>query len=318
MNAGRKAPAAAFGKLGTIVLLLVLLPLLSGCSPFEKLAKTTKRITRDVTGRSDKYRKKVAISLFENKTFLDTATFQKEFHRELAANLEKACPENIFLKPGDAIYPAFLSNPMLKASGQLDNFALATSARDFGVNATVFGDFISIKTNQRMKGFMWFKEAKPIVKLNMAARAYDSETGAILFDETFEQEFEVDEGVLEEVQAKRPTAPEAFKAPFNRLVGSISEKICDEISAQPWEGYIISVSGDKVVISSGRDSGLLLGDVLDVYNSGDTIEGMDGLKFYLPGAKSGEVKISGIFANRSEAVIVSGKEIKPGCTVKPR
>ena len=318
MTAGRQAPATAFHKVVLIVFLLAFLPFLSGCSPFSKLSKTTQKITRDLTGRSDKYKKKVAITLFENKTFLDTAFFQKQFHRELTANIEKACPENIFLKPGDPIFPVFLSSPPLQPSGQIDNFALATSARKLGINATVFGDLISIKTNQRMKGFMWFKEAKPMVKLNLAARAYDSETAAILFDETFEQEFEVDEAVLEQVQNRKLTDPERFKEPFKRLIASISEKICDEISAQPWKGYIISVAGDKVVLSSGRDSKILLGDVLEVYNSGDTIEGMEGLKFYLPGGKSGEVKISGIFANRSEAVILSGKDIKPGSVVKPR
>jgi len=149
MTAGRQAPATAFHKVVLIVFLLAFLPFLSGCSPFSKLSKTTQKITRDLTGRSDEYKKKVANTLFENKTFLDTAFFQKQFHRELTANLEKACPENIYLKPGDAVYPVFLSNPHLKPSGQFDNFALATSARKLGINSTVFGGFISIKTNHK-------------------------------------------------------------------------------------------------------------------------------------------------------------------------
>jgi len=307
MSKFRKAAAAAPCTVILSVILLASLLFFSGCSTYKK-----------ITGQGDKYNKKIAVTLFENKTFLDTGTFQKHFHRDLTASLQKTCSENIFLTPGDAGYPAFLSSPQLKPNGLVDNFALATSARKLGVNATVFGGIVSIKTNQRMKGYLWFKEARPMAKLNMAARAYDSETGAILFDETFEQEFEIDEAMLEEVQAKRLKDPQEFKAPFRRLVSAISEKICDEISSQPWKGYVVSVAGDKVILSSGKDSGILLGDILDVYDSGDTIGGMDGLKFYLPGAKSGEVKISGIFANRSEAVIVSGKNIRPGSTVKPK
>jgi hypothetical protein len=76
------------------------------------------------------------------------------------------------------------------------------------------------------------------------------------------------------------------------------------------------VTGDKVVLSSGENSGIVLGDVLEVYYSGDTIIGMDGMKFYLPALKSGEIKVSGIFANRIEAVIVSGENIRAGSTVK--
>ncbi len=311
----RKTPIIIIQFVLIFVSLWLVIAFISGCST---LSKTTQKITRDITGRGGKLKKKVAIAIVANTTFIDTSSFQKLFHQNLSENFNKACAENLFIHPGDTVYPNFLIKLPKKSSGEIDNFDIATSSRKIGINAIVTGSFVSIKAIEKQKGIMWFKEPRPIVQLKVVMEVYDTETGAKLLDEGFVQEFEIDDTLWESIRKKQPIDITALNEPFKRIISSISEKICDVISEQPWKGFVISISGAKVIISSGRDTGIIPGDILEVYDSADTIVGMDSRKFFLPGLKSGEIKITAIFPNRSEAIIISGENIKEGSTVKFR
>ncbi len=169
-----------------------------------------------------------------------------------------------------------------------------------------------------MKGFIWFKEAHPMVKLNVSTAVYDIETGALLFDERFEREVEVDENLQESIRKKEVKNSTVITEALKKLTEPISEKICDEISDQPWKGFITAISANKVILSSGKKTGIKPGDILQVFDSGDTIEGINDQKFFLPGLKTGEIKITATFPGRSEAVIISGKNIRVDSIVKPR
>ena len=62
--------------------------------------------------------------------------------------------------------------------------------------------------------------------------------------------------------------------------------------------------------------GLKPGDILDVYYSGKTIEGAEGRLFFIPGLKTGEIKITTVHPDRAEAVLFSGNAIQAGSSVK--
>lgn len=315
MNTDRKLCAATICLIVISISLLIVIPLLSGCSTVRK---TSQKITQGFTRRGGKQKKKIAIAVFENKTFFDTPTFQNLFHQTLSTYLGKECAENIYIKPENEAYPDFLAKLPRHKSGDIDNFALAKTGRKLGFNAIVTGSFVSIKTSEKMKGVIWFKEARPTIKINVATAVYDTETGAILFDENFEREMEVDENLVASIRAKKAKDAAEIKAALKQIIDPVGDKICDQISDQPWKGFIISIAANKVVLSSGRETGIVPGDILEVYDSAAIFEGMDGRKFFLPGLKSGEIKITAVYPNRSEATIISGENIRAGSSVKPR
>ena len=72
------------------------------------------------------------------------------------------------------------------------------------------------------------------------------------------------------------------------------------------------------MLSSGKETGIKPGDVLQVFADKGIIEGINDQKFFLPGLKSGEIKITATFPGRSEAVIISGENITVNSTVAPR
>lgn len=300
------------------ICLLTAVFVISGCSPLTAIKKTTRKITRDITGAGAKQKKTVALIAFGNKTRIPAAVFQKTLHRDLTAKLIDACPDAILIAPGDSAYPDFLANPPRQKNGELDNFSLAQSARKLGINAIVTGTLAGITTNQKMKGFMWFKSPLSMAQISVGVEVYDTETASKLLDERFVQETEMAEAESDSRGEARIEDSPAVAAALSRLVDPVGERICDEIARQPWKGFIISISKEKLVISSGRSTGIVPGDRLDVYDSSKVIEGAGGQRYFVPGLKTAEIQVTAVFPKRSEAVILSGTVAKEGSSVKPR
>ena len=62
--------------------------------------------------------------------------------------------------------------------------------------------------------------------------------------------------------------------------------------------------------------GLKTGDILEVFDSSRTMEGVGGQRFFIPGLKIGVIEIVAITEDRLEAKLVSGEDIKKGSTVR--
>jgi len=286
--------------------------LIAGCS----FLPTTKKIASDIKAPSGDLKKKVGIILFENRTFCAVNNFEKIFHIKLAENIKETCQDILIIKPGDPGYPDQMTVPPKLASERIDNLVLAKTGRRLGLNAIVTGSLIDISGNKKKSGILWFKDTYNFIRFQIVVEVYDTETGAKIFDDSFDDEIQVDEIDLDNLGTGNANKiPALNDALLNALI-PIGEKICDAVSIQPWKGYVISSFEDKIIISSGKRSGLILGDKFEVYDSENIFEGKDGRKFFIPGLKIGEIKITAPYPDRAEATLISGKGIKVGSTVK--
>ena len=294
----------------------------SGCSMFktvgEHVGASTRKITRKITGAGQHHKKKMAVAVFANQTAFSNDIFSRVFQPVLKTELTEACSRVLFICPDDPQYPDFLTRLPLMPSGAVDHFSLAKQARKQGINAVVVGHLTSVKTTQTLKGFIWFKETHPLVRVDMSVSVYDAETGSKLLDERFDASVEIDEDEMASIEDLKTADSPGIHQAFKQTAEAIAETVCDQIDEQPWKGFVVAVSGDKVILSSGEDTGLVAGDILEVFNSGSVIEGAGRQKYFLPGLKTGEIKITKIFPRRSEAVIISGDDIKADSSVKPR
>jgi len=209
-----------------------------------------------------------------------------------------------------------LINLPIHPTGQLDNLAIAKAGKQIGLNAIVTGRLIDIKATKEESGILWFKGAGNIVQMQIIVEVYDTETAAKLLDEIFFHEIEVNEQEFESKKKKKAEGISGFKDAFMHIAGVAGEKICDTVVRQPWKGYIVSISGNRIIISSGRKSGLISGDILEVYAGEKIINGKDGQRFFVPGLKTGEIKITTVYPDRAEAVSVSASDIKEGYSVR--
>lgn len=301
---------------------LAIVPLTAGCSPFSTIKKTTltikkttKRITNVFDFSNENLKKKVGLALFENKTLISGLNFEETFPDNLATAINEACPDVLLVKPGEAERRDRLVELPRQASGRVDTLALAKAGRQLGYNAIVTGALIDLKTNTKKSGILLFKDTHYFIQVKIMVEVYDTETGAKLLDESYLDKIEV------ETTESEPGAEYTFDIPaineaLLNLANIMGEKICESVSRQPWQGYIVAINGDEVAISSGSEAGLNVGQILEVYDSLKIIEGANNQRFFIPGLKTGEIKITAVDPDRAKAVAVSGNVIWAGSTVK--
>ena len=310
-------------RVRTVVLLLfwiIFLTLITGCSTVTTVKKATKGMIHNITAPDNNLTKKISITLFENKTLSGDQQFDKNFVNYLAANIKAECSDILMVQPADADHPDYLLEPPKVASGRIDNFQLAKTGRNLGLNAIVTGALISISSNKKKKGLLWFEDTYEYVQVEVAIAVYDTETGAMILGENFfhEVEIEVEESDFEELGTQNETDALVLKEAFEQIASGISEAVCDAVKFQPWRGFLTAVNDNEIIISSGNRVGLKQGDILEVYDISNVFQGAQGQRFFVPGLKTGEVEITAVSSDKAEAVVVSGDQIKPDSSVRPK
>jgi hypothetical protein len=302
---------------GSLFLLLCIISI-AGCSAVSSIEKSTKRMVRDFKAPNSDLKKKVGILLFENRTTLVNKDVGKKFIRDLSETIASSCPKILLEKPGDSGYPDALARVPRTRFGYIDNLALARTGRQLGLNAIVTGALMTIAPNKRKQGFWWLKDTHYFVQVRIAAEVYDTETGAKLLDESFVHEVEVEEMDLESIHTGGKMNASVANAAFRAIADEMGEKICNAIIIQPWKGFITSVTADKINLDFGGKIGLKIGDLFDVFDSNSIFEGLEGHRFFIPGAKTGEIKITAVHPDTAEAILVSGHDIQSGFCVQPK
>ncbi|MFC1828723.1 hypothetical protein ACFL0O_03820 [Thermodesulfobacteriota bacterium] len=301
-----------------LVLGLVFFLLITGCSSFSKIKKKTLDMTDDFKISKTDFRKKIGVAVIDNKTGFSDGDISDRFQIHLLETLRKECPETVLLAPGDPEYPEdFIELPRM-ASGQVDNLALAKVGRQFGLNAIVTGSIIDIRGEEEERGFWWFKEPERFTRVQIVAEVYDTETGSKILDESFIHEIEMDELEEESMVSGKDLNLVAVNEAITHIGTEMGESICKTVDKQPWRGSIISVAENKIILSHGEKAGLKLGDILDVHENENIIDGVSGQQFFVPGLKIGEIEIIAVYPERAEAIMVSGDDIKAGCSVRPK
>lgn len=296
----------------------MVLLLAGGCTTYSSMERKTKRMIRDLRAPDSDLKKRVGITLFENKTTLVDAEMQQRFLIDLTEKIMSSCPDILLEKPGDSGYPVFLATLPRKESGRVDNYNLAKSGRRSGLNSIVTGALNDVRIDKRNQGFWWWKDIHYYVQFQVVAEVYDTETGAKLLDESFMREIEIDESDLESIDADAGIKAYITDDIFKQISVDSGEKICNAIVLDPWTGYITTTVGDKIILSSGDRVGIQPGDIFEVYNTSETVRGVDGHRFFIPGLKAGEIEITAVHPDTAEAVRISGQDIREGHTVRPK
>lgn len=301
-----------------MLLLLLCLVSITGCSTVASIEKSTKRVVRDFRAPDNDLKKRVGILLFENKTILANKDVEEKFIRDLSETIASSCPNILLEKPGDFGYPDDLERVPRTRSGWIDNLALAKTGRQLGLNAIVTGALITITPNKKKQGVLWLKDTHYFVQVRIATEVYDTETGAKLLDESFVHEIEVDEMDLESINVDGEMNALIVDEAFGTIADKMGEKVCNAIVFQPWKGFIASMDSDKIFLNFGENIGLKIGDLFEVFDSSSIFEGLEGHRFFKPGLKTGEIKITAVYPDTAEAILVSGHDIRPGFCVRPK
>jgi len=127
---------------------------------------------------------------------------------------------------------------------------------------------------------------------------------------------EVDESDFQLIQSKNIPRMSLINDEIVDIATEMGEKVCDAVADLAWTGYISSINGGKIVISSGSNIGVRLGNIFEVRAFGKIIKGINGHQFVMTGKKSGKIQIVSVYPDWSEAVLLSGNEIRVGSPVR--
>ena len=311
----KRHPFAWILRFGFVIIWLSV-PLLDGCSYYLDARRTTKKLAREVVTRDGDYRKAIAVTRFENRSFYTRDNISAFFQDKLLNILKSACPNALLSRPEDKDYPKFLTRLPQQANGRIDNLKLALAGRRSGFNAVVTGAVVDIGAYEERRGVFWLRETHSFIQVQIHVEVYDTETGAKILDENFIRDVEVDETDYDLIKQRKQISIAEIPETLEYIAKLLGEQICDALSGQHWKSYILSKDGKRIIIASGRKAGLRPGMKLAVYDSSKVVKGFGEERFFLPGIKTGEIKITYTHPDKSEAVIINDDGIQVGGAVR--
>jgi hypothetical protein len=290
--------------------------LMGGCSvrnnaekATDAITRTTQKVIREVTFAGDGLKKVVTVVRFEDNSLQARDDFLDTFHSDIIENLKATCDELIVTDSGG------LTQLPKMVSGQADNYALAVIGRQLGVNAVIAGSLNNIRPMDEEQGILWGKDIEYSVEVLIRAAIYDTRTATKTLDESFTDSVAIDEAQYQEIQARGVYSEPQISEALGRLASEMSERICAVLDEQNWNGFVTAVADEKITVSTGGPVGLEKGDILEVFDSGSVLEGLDGQRFFSPGLKIAELEIVSVSDKQAEAVKLSGRGVKKGFVV---
>ena len=300
-----------------LLLLIIFLCVFSGCTTFSTMTKATHDVTADLDSSGKHLKKTIGIATFGYRTFPLDFSLEDAFQKMLVDETASECPNLLLITSSSPSLPNVLRYPPRYASGKIDNFTLAKKARNAGLNAIVIGSPVDVNESFEEKGLLWFKDTHSFVRVQIEVNAYDTSTGAKLLDENVIYKIEMNPEDMEKIRKKNYESNPGLNEAMIRMAKKISEKLCEEVTIQPWKSYITSVSENRVSLSSGSKVGLKPGDVLEIRESEDIIAGANNQRFYIPGDKIGEIELTLVNPDRSDGrITTSAKDISVGDIVQ--
>ena len=303
-------------KARTVWLLLIwvcMAALVTSCSPFKTIKNTGRKIGQ-LSFSGDGLHKRVGFVTFANLTGFTDPPVAKIFQQQLSGQLAEICPNQ--RQAGEA---GPLDTVPVLENGLVDNLALAAAGRLLGLNAVVTGAVISIGALERIEGWFWFKGPQAYVQVQVATDVYDTLTGAKLLYESMSAEVEIDEDQYAAIRAGEVQNGSAIETAVMELAESAAEQICENLSQVRWVGYVTAAEGSSnITLAAGTDAGIESGQIFDVFHSEQIYTGNGGQAFFVPDLAAGQIRITAVSQDRSEAVSISGESPVVGDAIKLR
>jgi len=153
----------------------------------------------------------------------------------------------------------------------------------------------------------------------MAVNVLDIINGTLILSDLASREVKLPKEEKEEDEAENPGNPidkEDLKKTLSGVVQEQASKVMKELNSFRWSGRVLSASEGGVVVNAGKDVGLKVGSVFDVYARGDAIRSVNGSHVFLLGDKVGELKTVEVMERYASTVPLFGEEFRPGQIVK--
>lgn len=290
--------------------------LLWSCSSRSVDESTAGRTNGYKKARKARLKKKIGVVPFEVRTTQGGKFTREVFQDYVLRAARSECPGQIFIQPGRPGYPAILKRLPRLESGEIDNFSLALTGRQLGLNAVIVGTLTSASVEEKEKGIWLLKRIRHYVRVDLLVEVYDTETAAKLVDVSVSHSIEIDPLDAQEFRRKDSIDLNYIEEALEQIADTIDENICNAAGNEVWKSYIVSTTRDGAVMASGERVGLKPGMIFEVFDSTNIIDSKEGNRYILPGEKLAEIEVSEVGENRSQTIVLPGGEVKQWSVVK--
>ncbi|MCD6185033.1 MAG: hypothetical protein J7K84_04480 [Deltaproteobacteria bacterium] len=265
---------------------------------------------------------KIGIIFVDQKKSFGGNDYNLVLNNYLARFSTEECKGITFLKLSKNDYPnnyPSINNiqSIMATDDPFDNINLLKTSRDLGLNAIVMATISDIFTEKETSGILWFRDNHDVMIVRVMVEVYDTESGAKIFDESFMRKTDIDEAASKIFAAEKKVDQVVLSKLLKKITTEAADKFSDVLTAQHWTGFLKSTDKENIIISSGRNTGLKPGNLLEVYDT-KTIKGYHDSKFIIIGNKVGMIQITKVSPDTSQAVLVAGTEIRKGNFLKPK
>jgi lipopolysaccharide export system protein LptA len=255
---------------------------------------------------------KIGVVFVEQKERIGGNDYNTVLNDYLIKSAANKIDDIMFLKLGKDKYPEFndvffnnkISPDILKQS------------RELGLNAIAIASIADIFTDKERKGILWFRNDYNMLIIRVFVDVYDTETGSKIFYESFTRTIDIDEEALEKLHSEKIIDHDLLTKQLRSMAKEAVSRLDDILTDQPWTGFVKATDKGKVIISSGKATGLKPGNLLEVYDT-KKIKGYQGINYTLPDNKIGIIQVTEVSPETSQAVLVAGRKIEDGCLLKP-
>jgi hypothetical protein len=295
----------------------------TGCETYDSASKTVKSATQKVqdvykdvvpweSAGGDKLRKRVVVA-----PFLDQANLGEEKVARLRAefNAMLEADKSLVVHDIKAVAPtrAKIRSPKY---GIVTDPDLEKRAEAMGMNVLVTAIVNPVEIEYRRVGYYPFRWLKKELEVSMVVNATDLINGTLFLTSLESKKVKVPKELQEDKAIEEIMGHEDFTEAVNSILDREASAVRRALGNHPWGGKVLSVSGDKVMISAGEDVGVAVGDIFEVFERGKPIRAAGGTHIFLLGAKVGEVSVTQIMKEHSAATPLSNTPIQAGQVVR--
>lgn len=315
MRKGAPGESFLFMILGAVLCLF----LAAGCETVDSASTTVESVTRTVqavyrnvvpweSAGGDKLKKRVVIA-----PFLDQMGLGKDQLDQYRAEFIDLLKEDKALVIHDI--PEFAPT---RSKIRSPHFGIVTDpdlekrAEALGMNVLMTVVLNPIDIAYRRVGFYPFRWQKKELQVSVVVNAADPINGTLFLTHLESRTMKVPKDLQEEKDLTRILAHKDFSETLSRILDRQASAVKNDLSDHPWAGKVLSVDGDRVMISAGSDVGAAEGDIFEVFERGKPLRSASGTHIFLLGPKVGEVRVAKVMENYSAAVPLSTTKFQAG------
>lgn len=216
-------------------------------------------------------KKRVAIVGFENKaTYAKRRRVGDAIVDILTTELQKS---DAFIMIERAKLEEVLKEQALGQSGAINRATAAKAGRVLGAQALVMGAISEFGVRTEGTDLVLVRQKKQIATATIDVRVVDAQTGEILLADSGKGQYEqtVSDSILGGGRAgyNEELGQRALRAAVQQFI----QNLVSRLEYQPWQGRVIKVSPAQgiVYVNAGRQTGLQIGDRLEVRSLGEVL-----------------------------------------------